>query len=318
MARKRRLAFLAGVALTASSFFGPSLRLAAASGADSTDVVTVSQSDWTGNEVTSALAAKLIEKLGDDAKVVPIDGVAVFPATQKGDIDFNVEIWESTSLQLVQAAVKSGQAVSLGSLGPVGEDHWWYPIYVKSECPGLPDWRALNGCAKLFATPETGDKGQLLVYPDSWGTNDEVRVKTLGLNYVVVHAGSEAALDAEVQAAYARHQPILAWLYLPHWMPIRYKGEFVKLPPYTDACYANKTYGCEKPKAAITKMAWIGAQAKWPHAYKLIQEFQLSTVDYSTMVGEVDVDGKSIDAVTNDWLAKNQDIWSKWIAAAQN
>jgi hypothetical protein len=29
-------------------------------------------------------------------------------------------------------------------------------------CRGLPDWKALNECAALFATPETGGKGRFL------------------------------------------------------------------------------------------------------------------------------------------------------------
>jgi len=279
---------------------------------ESTDPITISQSPWTGNLITSDLAAKLLLKMGYNAKVVPIDGVAVFPAMDAGDIAFDVEIWESTSLQLVQASEKSGKSVKLGSLGFEGEDHWWYPEYVKEKCPGLPNYEALNKCVDLFKTPETGDKGQLLVYPVDWGTNDEPRVKTLGLNYQVVHAGSEAALLAQVKAAYQRKQPILAWLYLPHWAPMVYKGEFVKLPDYTPECYSSEKYGCEKPKAAITKMAWAGAKNKWPRAYKMIEAFKLPLADYQAMERDVDVDGKDASAVVDEWIATHESVWKPW------
>lgn len=279
---------------------------------ESADPITISQSPWTGNLITSDLAAKLLLKMGYNAKTVPIDGVAVFPAMEAGDISFDVEIWESTSLQLVDSAEKNGKAVKLGSLGFEGEDHWWYPEYVKEKCPGLPDYKALNKCVDLFKTSETGDKGQLLVYPVDWGTNDEPRVKALGLNFQVVHAGSEAALLAQVKAAYQRKQPILAWLYLPHWAPLVYKGEWVKLPPYTPECYSNGTYGCEKPKAAITKMAWAGAKAKWPRAYKMIEAFKLPLADYQMMERDVDVDGKDAGAVVDAWIATHESVWKPW------
>ncbi|RUO97764.1 ABC transporter substrate-binding protein [Hyphomicrobium sp.] len=296
-----------------AAFASLSATAANAAEPESTDPITISQSPWTGNLITSDLAAKLLLKMGYNAKVVPIDGVAVFPAMDAGDISFDVEIWESTSLQLVEASEKSGKSVKLGSLGFEGEDHWWYPEYVKEKCPGLPDYKALQKCVDLFKTPETGDKGQLLVYPVDWGTNDEPRVKTLGLDYQVVHAGSEAALLAQVKAAYQRKQPILAWLYLPHWAPAVYKGEFVKLPPYTPECYSSGTYGCEKPKAAITKMAWSGAKAKWPRAYKMIEAFQLPLADYQAMERDVDVDGKDPSAVVDAWMATHEAIWKPWI-----
>ena len=31
------------------------------------------------------------------------------------------------------------------------------------------------------------------------------------------------------------------------------------------------------------------------------------------MVGQVDLDGKKVDAVVADWIAKNEDRWKKWI-----
>jgi len=299
---------LAAIAMTVAG-----LSLAHAAEPESTDVITVSQSPWTGNLITSDLAVKLLGKMGYNAKIVPIDGVAVFAAMDAGDIAFDVETWASTSMQLIDESVKSGKAVNLGSIGFDGEDHWWYPKYVKEKCPGLPDYKALNDCVELFKTPETGDKGQLLVYPVDWGTNDVDRVKTLGLNYQVVHAGSEAALLAQVKAAFQRKQPILAWLYQPHWAPELYEGEFVKLPAYTPECYSSGKYGCEKPTAPIVKMAWAGAKDKWPRAFKMIEAFKLPRAEYAKMEQAVDVDGKEVGAVVDEWIAANEATWKSWI-----
>ncbi|GIS98491.1 MAG: hypothetical protein CM1200mP26_02040 [Acidimicrobiales bacterium] len=42
-------------------------------------------------------------------------------------------------------------------------EEWWYPSYIEDVCPGLPDWQALNECAEMFATPDSGGKGRSLV-----------------------------------------------------------------------------------------------------------------------------------------------------------
>jgi glycine betaine/proline transport system substrate-binding protein len=46
----------------------------------------------------------------------------------------------------------------------------------------------------------------------------------------------------------------------------------------------------------------------------LLQQFTLTNAEYDAMVGEVDVDGKTIDAVADEWLAQHKDRWSPWIA----
>ena len=279
---------------------------------ESMDPITVATSDWTGIQITSVIVVKLLQRMGYNAKTVPVDATAVFTALQNGDLTFDTEAWTSSTGDQIKASLASGKVEKLAASGLVGWDRWWYPKYVKEECPGLPDWKALNGCAALFATPDTGAKGRLLLFPEDWGGNDDTRVKTLGLNYQVVRAGSEAALLAQVKAAYQRHQPIVAWLYTPNWAPQRFKGEFVQLPTYNPDC--DKTgFGCEKPQADIVKLAWVQAKAKWPAAYKLVDDFKLSNNDYSTMTGEVDVDGKKVEAVAEAWIVGHENIWSKWM-----
>lgn len=280
---------------------------------ESLDPITVAQSDWTGIQITSAIVVKLLQKMGYNAKTVTVDATAVFTALQNGDITFDTEAWSSSTGDQIKAALASGKVTKLSPSGLMGWDRWWYPEYVKAKCPGLPDWTALNACAALFSTPETGGKGRLLLFPEDWGGNDDARVKTLKLNYQIVRAGSEAALLAQVKAAYQRHQPILAWLYTPNWAPQRFKGEFVKLPTYKPECDTTG-FGCEKPQAEIVKLAWTTAKTKWPAAYKLVEAFKISNDDYSTLTGEVDVDGKKVDVVADEWIAAHKDVWSTWLS----
>lgn len=296
------------VAMVAGCFAGSKLAYA---GPESTDPIVFGQQDWTGSTVTSNIAKKLLEKMGYNVKVVPVDATAVFTGLQTGDVTFVTEIWMSSEADMAAASLKTGKTVEIGPTGLIGWDRYWYPEYVKEKCPGLPDWKALNACAKLFATAETGDKGRLLLYPEDWGGDDDTRIKTLGLNYQIVRTGSEAALLAQVKAAYQRKQPVLAWLYTPHWAPLAFKGEFVNLPPYNDDCPKNG-FGCEKKAAPIVKFASVDAEKKWPKAYALMKAFTMSNDEYGELTGKIANEGRSLDSVVDGWIADNKDRWSKW------
>ena len=201
------------------------------------------------------------------------------------------------------------------------KEEWWYPLYMKEQCPGLPDWKALNDCAALFATPETAPKGRYLGGPVTWGGFDEERIAALGLNYEVIHAGTDAAMFAELEAAYQRKDPILLWIYAPHWAPIKYEGEWVEFPAYSAECYNDPavgenpalTHDCGKPTGGIFKAGWAGLEGKWPGAAKAINAFQLTNAEMGEMVGKVDVDGMSIEDVVNEWMDANEATWSGWI-----
>ena len=151
---------------------------------------------------------------------------------------------------------------------------------MKEKCPGLPDWKALNDCAEAFSVPETAPKGRYLGGPVTWGGFDDERVEALGLNYEVVHAGTDANMFAELESAYQRKAPILLWIYSPHWAPAKYEGEWVEFPTHDPACYTDPAWGmnkdmaydCGKPFGEIWKYAWAGMKDKWPVAYQHRQE----------------------------------------------
>ena len=137
----------------------------------------------------------------------------------------------------------------------------------------------------------------------------------------MVHAGTDAALFAELESAYQRQAPIVLWVYVPHWAPAKYEGEFVEFPPYTPECYTDPSvgvnpdlaYDCGKPRGPIWKAAWAGMEGKWPGAFKAVQAYTLNNEEMSAMVGAVDLDGKSVDDVVAAWMDANKDRWQGWI-----
>jgi len=313
---KRSSVVAAGVIAATAAFAGP----VSAEVPESKDPILLTIHDWTGQYITTHIMGRVLEEMGYNVEYQQADYIAQFAGLESGDLHVAMEMWETTGKQAMEESLKTGKTVDLGETGMKAIEEWWYPLYMKDECPGLPDWKALNDCAEAFATPETAPKGRYLGGPVTWAGFDDERVDALGLDYEVVHAGTDAALFAEIQSAYEREAPILAWVYTPHWAPIKFKGEWVNFPRYTDACYEDPSWGmnedmaydCGKPRGWIKKVGWKGGESKWPCAYQAIRNFKIDNQTMGEMIGEVDLEGNDVDQVVESWIQDNKDVWQKW------
>lgn len=311
----KRLMLSATVAL-------PALLAGAMAGAvESNDPIKLTLHDWTGQLLTTKIMGSVLEKAGYNVEYVQADYLAQFAGLKTGDLHVAMEIWETTGREAMDEAVSGGQVENLGETGMQAIEEWWYPAYMKERCPGLPDWQALKDCAEVFSTPETAPDGRYLGGAVTWGGFDEERVEALELPFVVVHAGTDAALFAELESAYQRQAPVLLWVYAPHWAPIKYEGEWIEFPPYEKACYEDPAWGvnpdmaydCGKPRGPIWKVAWQGVAEKWPGAHEAIKAFHVENGEMGQMIANVDVDGAPIEAVVEEWMAANEPRWKAWI-----
>ena len=314
--RLTRLTLALGAALLAGT------AAARAAEVESNDPIRLTLHDWTGQLITTTLMGEVLKAAGYTVDYVQADYLAQFAGLKTGDLHVAMEIWETTGREAMDEAVATGEVVNVGDTGMYAIEEWWYPAYVKELCPGLPDWQALNDCAEVFATPETAPRGRYLGGPVTWGGFDEERVEALDLDYEVIHAGTDAALYAELESAYQRQAPILLWVYQPHWAVAKYEGEWVEFPPYTPECYEDPSagvnpdmaYDCGKPRGPIWKVAWAGVLDKWPGAFHAIEGFHVSTEEMAGMIAQVDLEGRSVDEVVADWMAANEERWRGWLA----
>ncbi|NYS23853.1 ABC transporter substrate-binding protein [Rhodobacteraceae bacterium 2376] len=288
---------------------------------ESSDPIRMTLHDWTGQLITTNIMARVLEEAGYNVELVQADYLAQFAGLKTGDLHVAMEMWETTGREAMDEAVATGTVVNMGSTGMEAIEEWWYPSYVKELCPGLPDWTALNDCAEVFATAETAPRGRYLGGPVTWGGFDPERVEALGLNYEVIHAGTDAALFAELESAYQRQAPILLWVYAPHWAPMQFDGEWVEFPEYTAECYEDPSWGinpdmafdCGKPRGPIWKVAWAGVADKWPGAASAIEAFSIDNDTMGGLIALVDLEGGAVEDVVEDWLWENEDTWRAWV-----
>ncbi len=290
---------------------------------ESSDPIKITLHDWSGQLINTQIMGAILEEAGYNVEYVQADYIAQFAGLKTGDLTLAMEIWATTGQEALDEAVASGKVVNAGETGMQAIEEWWYPLYMKELCPGLPNWEALktDECAAAFSTAETAPKGRYVGGPVTWGGFDDERVEALGLPFEVVHAGTDAALFAELESAYQRKAPVMLWVYVPHWAPAKYEGEFVEFPPYSAECYSDPSvgvnpdmaYDCGKPRGPIWKAAWAGMADKWPGAWAAVQAYTLTNDEMSAMVAAVDLDGKSIEDVVDEWMTANEARWTAWI-----
>lgn len=291
------------------------------SAVESQDPIKITLHDWSGQLITSNIMAAVLNEAGYNTEFIQADYIAQFAGLQTGDLHLAMEIWETTAGDSLDQYEVDGRVVNVGSTGMDAIEEWWYPIYMKEKCPGLPNWEALNDCAEIFSTMETAPNGRYLGGPVTWGGYDEERVESLGLDWEVVHAGTDGALFAELESAYQRKAPIMLWVYAPHWAPIKFEGEFVDFPAYSAECYNDPSWGlnpdlaydCGKPRGPIWKVASSQLKDKWPGAYKIVEAYKMTNAEMGKLVGEVDLDKKSVEDVAAEWMSANKSTWQSWI-----
>lgn len=290
---------------------------------ESTDPIKIAMFDWTSVNLNATILAQVLKAKGYNVELVTSDYLSSLQTgLQTGDLTVGMEFWDTTAGEAMAAADASGKTERLGALGPKAKEEWWYPSYMKEKCPGLPNWEALKDpkCAEAFATPETAPKGRYVGGPVTWEGFDDERVEALGLPFEVIHAGTDAAMFAELESAYQRQAPVMLWIYSPHWAPAKYKGEWVEFPEYTKECYTDPAvgvnpdmaYDCGKPFGEIWKYGWGGMKDKWPVAHKIATNYSITADELNALSGQVDLDGKSIDDVAAGWIAANQDKINAW------
>ncbi len=213
---------------------------------ESADPIKIALFDWTSVNVNAKILGGILTKLGYTVEYPTADYLSsLTTGLTNGDLTVGVEYWDTTAGEAMKASDASGKTEKLGALGPKAKEEWWYPLYMKEKCPGLPDWKALKDpkCAAAFSTAETAPKGRYLGGPVTWEGFDDERVEALGLPFTVVHAGTDGAMFAELESAYQRKAPILLWIYSPHWAPSKYEGEWVQFPENEKACYEDRQVG---------------------------------------------------------------------------
>ena len=276
--------------------------------------------DWTGQDVTMQVAGEILRRMGYTVEFFKTTQFPLFQGTADGEIHAYLEQWLVTTRHQFEEMEGKGQLERLGLLGIDGVEGWFYPAYVEANCPGLPDWKALQKCEELFTSPETFPKGRIVDYPEELTSDSQKWADALDLEITAIPAGGEGAIIAEIKSAVARNDPVLVMFWTPHWAIQEYDMKMVVLPEFAEECESdpawginpNATFDCGAPRPPIIKFAWPGLKEKFPAAYHFLKNYQLSNAIQSPLMKKVDVDKEPVDEVAKQWVDENESLWEPW------
>jgi glycine betaine/proline transport system substrate-binding protein len=310
-----------GSAIAAALCIGALASTSFGAAPESTEPIKIVTNNWTSQLVLSNVVGQLLQKMGYNVEYKPSDTQLQFTALASNDMDFQIEVWEGSMAESFDKAKAKG-IVDLGNHDAVTREEWWYPSYVKEKCPGLPDWKALDACAKVFATAETGDKGRFVGPPADWGKHYSERIQALGMNFQEVPVGQAATLWSELQAAYDRKEPIVLFNWTPNFIEAKFEGEFVDFPEYDPACLTDAKWGsnpdavydCGAPKKGyLKKAASKQLEQKWPAAAAFLKKVNFTNAQIAAAAAMVDIQGMTPEDAAKKWIAENETVWKAWM-----
>ncbi len=300
-----------------ASLLGASLLVSAPASAGG--LLKSAVADWTGGAVVCEIIHQIVENEMDYKvkRVVMPSGPNLREAIRSGDIDYACESWpsyDSVKEKYVKEFGGDGSIMKYADVGVIGESSYYVPRYMVegdgAPAPDLKSWEDMNKYADLFKTLETGDKGRLIGCPTAaWECDDAKRVEMLGLNYEVTELGSETAHWAEMQAAFKRKEPFIAYAWEPHWIHAALDLVKVELPAHSDDKWpatgwaTDITYNYGRPQMVD----------EHPKVVELIKNFRLTNAEQAPLILAIDIDGREMEEVVSEWLANNEDKWKSWL-----
>jgi len=302
----------------------PAAPAAAAAAVDSSDPIKLPIHNWSSQIAGVYAVGAILESTGNSVEYISADSTLVYTSMCEGDMDLVHEVWEGAFGVAFMEQVDAGCVIDAATHDAKTREEWWYPSYVEDVCPGLPDWEALNACAEMFATPDSGGKGRFLGGPVDWLKGDQERVEGLEMDFIVENAGTAGALWAALEAASANQEPIVLFNWTPNFIEAMYDGKFIEFPTFADECRTDPEWGmnpetthdCGNPKDGYLKLGvWEGFPAKWPNAYAAVQNMNFSNLDIAQLAMYVDIDGMEPEDAAALWLAENCARWTGWSGA---
>ena len=291
---------------------------------ESPDAIKLPLWEWTGHRVIQTVTGEILKEMGYNVEYVNAGEIPSHPAIAAGELHASMEVWVSNQRVMFFHNTHGKGGEDLGYLGLAPGEGWYYPPYMEEQCPGLPDWQALNDCAELFSVPETFPKGRFLDYPAEWAVPNDQRLEALDINFEIVKSGGEGSLITEIESAYARKAPLLLIFWAPHWAFTKYDLKRVQLPAYQIACEEDPAWGlnkdaifdCDLPAQEIKKYAWAGVKDKWPAAYRLMRNVRFTNADQEALMLKIDVEGGKLEKVVANWLKGHETMWRAWVKDA--
>jgi len=308
--RCRLVALVVALVLVAAELAG------CAGGTGSTGfTVRAAQFPWTAAKLTNAILAEIVARHPElgvaKLKIIQVGPATAWAGAQRGDVDLLTEVAMPNQGKL---AAKAAQRIELmhKTYGNAAQG-WFVPTYAVQ--PGQP-LAGLHSVTQLNDYAAALD-GKLIDSDPSFITTQQnaKRLTGYGLRLEQV-TSSEAAQLAELRRAYERRQPILVYLYHPHWVFQEFQMTQLAEPnPPAPDCFTTGNGACAMAPYAAWTAASTDLAARAPRFQALLRRFEMPIADIEPMLKNVDLDKEKVEVVAQRWVAAHPDLVDGWLRA---
>lgn len=281
--------------------------------------------NWASQRVITKALGTMVQSLGEQIEYKNISSTDQWGALRQGLVHIQLEVWQVSMANDFDRMVQQNYIIDAGTHQAIGKEDWWYPDYVEKFCPGLPDWQAMNACAKIFANQNSNGKG--VYYAGPWDYGDGDIIRALNLNFTIHRFKNDMQVWQQLALAIQHQQPIILLNWTPNWTDSKIKGKFVKFPAYHPDCETKASWGlnkyrlkdCANPSNGwLKKAVWPKLEEYSPCVFQLVKNIDLSTAMIADASALRVADNHSEDYAAKLWLKKYQAEAKKWLPSSCN
>lgn len=270
---------------------------------------------WDAAAVTTRILVKITEKypeLGvEETEVTNLDPPVGWAGLNSNDLDVLAEVWFPNQKPLYQKY--EAQTTLVSQSYPAASQGWFVPSYVVEQggaAPGLKNISQLGKYAEAF-------DGKLYDGPQGWVSTEwnTKRLKGYGLADQYEHVtASETAYMAELEKSYRQKEPMLLYLWRPHWAFSKFDlTQLEESRPYEDGCLEQGSGNCAMPETVVNMAARKDLKQEAPKFYAFLEKFRLSIPMIDEMLYKTTVEKQPIPKVAEEWVNDNKSDIEAWI-----
>lgn len=277
--------------------------------------VRAGEFNWSAAKLTMAILAE-VAKQHPELGVEGIESTQLGPAAawagaQRGDVDLLAEVAMPNQQELADKA-KDRMTLLHQTYGDADQG-WFVPTYATQ--PGQP----LAGLTSVTQLNQYKQQlgGKLVDADPSFITTQQNKKRLAGYNIDFEQVtSSEAAQLAELRRAYERKQPILVYLYHPHWVFEEFQMTQLQEPnPYRPDCFTTGDGACAMPDYSAWTAGSKELEKNAPKFHAMLQKFELPLSNIESMLKSVDIDKQPAEQVAKQWVDSHQPEVDRWLAA---
>ncbi len=291
--------------------------LAAACGGDGDERkerIVFGAPNWESARLQTRIAEYIVRHgYGYPTDVISGETIPLIQGLAQRDVDVVMEVW------LPNASGPWGKAGdTVAAVGQSLRENWQgfaIPRYVRDANPGLVSVFDLPDYVDAFATAESHGRIRLLNCIAGWACEGIIarKIEAYGLGDVIdlVTPGSEAAVFADLEGAYARGEPWIGYVGHPSRPTATLDLYLLEEPAWTEECWATDL-ACGFPVVDILIGVHETLPARAPEIVEFLGAWDYSTEDQVYLQLWLLENDASFEEGAIHYLRTRRERWSAW------